>query len=203
MKKFIQSIIVTLAVVLTFNSNANATWDYYNNLVECKNYVESWKLALANDTDGVFGPEDADRIKTIDGSFTLYDRVDFNSDFNIISVSIPTYFYGLAGNLSYPTMYVTITSLHESDWTQDFYFHSNAITIHPDDIGGDTAFYTIGVVIDGNSGGATQAPIPVAHRAVTVEIEIVGPEGVQHLVDQVRINTNRKMYDEEGGCLAH
>ena len=200
MKKFIQSIIVTLAAVLTFNSSANATWDYYNNLVDCKNYVESWDLALTNDTDGVFGQEDADRIRTIDGSFTLYDRIDVNSDFNMISISIPTYFYGLAGHLSYPVLYVTVTSMHETDWTQDYYYHSNAITIHPDEIGGDTAFYTIGAVIDDNSGGATQAPVAVGHRAVTVEIEIVGPEGVQHLVDQVRINTNRNWTQSEGGC---
>lgn len=198
----VKSIIAIAAFItsIMITANANAMWSYYDELTACHLDVDSWFFAELpeNDTDNITGPNDVDRIRTIDGSFTLLDRIDVSSDFNILSISIPTYFYGLSGNLSYPTMYVTITSMHETDWTQDYYFHSNAITILPDTIGGDTAFYTIGAVID--QGGAQQAPVPVAHREVTVEIEIVGPVGVQHLVDQVRVNTTRNFNQSEGGC---
>lgn len=201
MKKFIASIIVTLATVLTFNSAANATWTYYD-YSDCI-YVESWYLGELpeNDTDGIEGPNDVDRIQTIGEDLTIFNRIDYTSKYNIISLSIPTYFYGLANQTSVTRMYVTIISEHTSDPSQDYYFHSNAITILPDQIGGDTKFYTIGAVVQEYPSGAQQAPMPVAHRTFTVIIEIVGPQGVQHLVDQVRVNSTANYAQADLNCV--
>lgn len=205
MKKLIISVIATLATVITFNVPAHATWSAYLNPVQCKNFVHSWDVAIQNDTDSITTYGDLDRIREIqdDGTFTLEDSVSMSSDYNIISINIPTYFTGLANKLSYPTLYVTVVSLHETDWTQDYYFHSNAITILPDQIGGDTAYYPISAVIDNTAYGATIAPTPIAHREVFVDIEIVGPVGIRHLVDRTKINTNRGWNESEGGCTAH